>query len=315
MKAGAYLRAETLQQALEALEKGGCMVLAGGTDVLVKARERDPYGEKTLLDIARVPELRGLNETEGTLEIGAAVTLSEILESEKVKRAAPLLWQAAFQVGSTQIRNRATLAGNVANACPAADCIPALLVLGAAVELQSTAGRRTVPVEQLFKACPACLRHAGMHVKTCFFADPMAQKLLLKPGELIVSIRVKKQQPEEKSLFYKLRQNANIGMAVMNLALAGKLDAQQRIVDVRASMGGLFAKPCLLESCVAPLIGRKLTEEALQACAAAAAERMDAGAKSLADFAYKRAVMPQLLTDGLRALFWNVPIDGEEEPI
>lgn len=315
MRAGGYLCAKTLQQALEALEKGGCMVLAGGTDVLVKAHERDPYGEKTLLDISRVPELSGLNETEDALEIGAAVTLSEILESEKVKRAAPLLWQAAFQVGSTQIRNRATLAGNVANACPAADCIPALLVLGVTVELQSSAGRRTLPVGQLFKACPACLRHAGMHVKTCFFIDPVVQKLLLKPGELIVSIRVKKQRPGEKSLFYKLRQNANIGMAVMNLALAGRLDAQGRVADVRASMGGLFAKPCLLESCVAPLIGHKLTEEALQACAAAAAQRMDADAKGLADFAYKRAVMPQLLTDGLRALFGGVPIDGEEEAI
>ena len=155
----------------------------------------------------------------GRLSVGAAVTLTELLNSRAVRDTASLLWQSASHAANRQVRNRATLAGNLANACPASDCIPALMVLGASVTAQGPEGRREIPLRELFRSCEACLRHAGMQVRTCYFLETATKKLTLRPGELIVSVEVPKQPTEERSLFYKLTENQSAGMAVLNFAM------------------------------------------------------------------------------------------------
>ena len=147
----AYARPETLEEALSFLKRHGADTrpLAGGTDVMVDLRSGKleiPY----LLDISRLPDLQGISLTPEGLSIGAGVTISEIYRSPLVVQHAPSLIKACAFFGSPQIRNVATMGGNVGNASPSADTAPPLLVHGAKGVLASEEGERTVPVEDLF---------------------------------------------------------------------------------------------------------------------------------------------------------------------
>ena len=176
MKAEGYVRPASLAEAAAARAEGG-IIIAGGTDVMVKGRARGVYAGRTLVDVSKLEELRQVRERDGAVEIGAACTLAELCEHPLIAGKLPLLADACAHVGGVQIRNRATIGGNVVNACPASDVIPALMVLGARV--RTTA--RELPLDALFRACPACLRHEGMLVRTCYFPDAAAKKTVLEP--------------------------------------------------------------------------------------------------------------------------------------
>jgi CO/xanthine dehydrogenase FAD-binding subunit len=147
----AYARPETLDEALFFMKNHGADAcpLAGGTDVMVDLRSgklKIPY----LLDISRLPDLQGIALTEEGLSIGAGVTISEIYTSPLVAEHAPSLIKSCAFFGSPQIRNVATMGGNVGNASPSADTAPPLLVHGARAVLACENGERIVPVEDLF---------------------------------------------------------------------------------------------------------------------------------------------------------------------
>lgn len=147
-----YARPRTLDEALLFLKGHGLDTrpLAGGTDVMVDLRSgklKTPY----LLDISRLPELQGISMSEEGLSIGAGVTISEIHSSPLVAEHAPSLIKSCAFFGSLQIRNVATIGGNVGNASPSADTAPSLLVHGAKAVLAGPEGERTVPVENLFE--------------------------------------------------------------------------------------------------------------------------------------------------------------------
>lgn|GEM_PF-363089 len=300
MNVGGYLRVSTIDEALSAAADGA-MVISGGTDVMVKGRDSRAYAGRVLVDLGQVDGLHELVAHAGGVEVGAAVTLSELVESEVACAAVPLLVEAARHVGSVQTRNRATLAGNVANACPAADCIPALMVLGASVCVMGPTGEREVPIAELFRETPACLRHDGMRVRTCYFPDPATKKLRLAPGELIRSVRVPAEDADERHLFFKLTETRGVGLGVMNLALVGRVEGGV-VRELHASMGGLFARPCLIDGCVAPVVGTRAGSEGLAACSALLAEKIAAESPQLARYAYKVRVAPALLADGIDAL-------------
>lgn len=147
----AYARPETLDEALLFLKNYGADMcpLAGGTDVMVDLRSgklETPF----LLDISRLADLQGIALSEEGLSIGAGVTISEIYASPLVAEHAPSLIRSCALFGSPQIRNVATMGGNVGNASPSADTVPPLLVHGAKAILASESGKRTVAVEDLF---------------------------------------------------------------------------------------------------------------------------------------------------------------------
>lgn len=293
------------------LMRGPSLIFAGGTDLMVKARERSWYEKKAFLDISEIEELKEIRETEAFVEIGAGVTLTGLLSSEAVQKNLPLLCQAVSKVGCRQIRNRATLVGNVANACPASDCIPALMVLDAAAVVQGPKGSRTVLLPELFRETKSCLRHEGMHVKTCFYGETMQKKLFLETGEWIKSIQIRKQKANEKGLFYKLTRNRSSEMAIVNIAAeVRQSEAGSRI---RASVGGVFPKPRLFpELEVVP--GRKEeTEEKIRQYAAACAQCMELLQDMLADYPYKKQVAGYLAEAAFQELLLGIPMEDREE--
>jgi len=132
-------------------EQGQARVVAGGTDLLIQLMEEGQEEALTLLDISQIDEIRGITESEGFLLIGASTTIAELSFSELIWKKARALSQGARSLGSPQIRNVATIGGNVVNAQPAADTSVPLIALGAEAKIVSSKGERWVLVEDLFQ--------------------------------------------------------------------------------------------------------------------------------------------------------------------
>jgi carbon-monoxide dehydrogenase medium subunit len=151
MRAFAYERPTRLDDALAMLADGAdARPLAGGTDLIIRLRD-GTLRPRTVVDVKRIADLdRAIDPMDGWLRIGARTTMTDLLRDERVRRDYAALAEAAAYVGSLQIRNRATLAGNICNASPAADTAPALLVYGARVVAVGQAGRRTISLDDFF---------------------------------------------------------------------------------------------------------------------------------------------------------------------
>lgn len=146
-----YLAPRTAEEALDQLARygGDARLIAGGTDLMIWIRKRK-YSPKALIDITGIEDFRRLEEGRGGLSIGAAVTHAEAALHGGIRKMAPALSEACASVGSPQIRNIATVAGNVVSAQPAADAAVALVALGARAEILSAGGVRVEPVEDLY---------------------------------------------------------------------------------------------------------------------------------------------------------------------
>lgn len=147
-----YARPGSLAEAVALLADRGpdARVLAGGTDLVIRLRDGS-LAPSLVVDVKRVPELApGIRVDGGNLVIGATTVMTDVAADVLVRRDFPALAEAAAVVGSVQIRNRATLAGNVCNASPAADTVPALLVHGAVAVAAGPDGTRRIPVDDLF---------------------------------------------------------------------------------------------------------------------------------------------------------------------
>ena len=146
MNSFSYVRPTTVDETVALLDEYGtdAKLLAGGTDLLVNLRSHRML-PRLIIDVKRVAELTtGIEEADGALRFSATASMTDVIGDERVRRYYPALVEAAAVVGSIQIRNRATLAGNVCNASPAADTVPALLVYGAEVTVMGRSGTRHV---------------------------------------------------------------------------------------------------------------------------------------------------------------------------
>ena len=148
----AYYKPGSLEEAVKFLsEKPKTVVLAGGTDIMILLRRNKEECEH-ILDIKAIPETKVLSFTEGEgLFIGASVTVNEICEDEEIRKKYPAFSQAADTLASYQIRNRATVVGNICNASPGADLAPPLLVYNAKVHIASVETNRVVELSEFFK--------------------------------------------------------------------------------------------------------------------------------------------------------------------
>jgi CO/xanthine dehydrogenase FAD-binding subunit len=194
-----YLRPRTLEEALEILEnQGPAVIYNGGTDVLVRIQE-GLLEVKTLMDIKAILELGGIKyDNSRGLRIGALSTLNEICQNEAVKGFYPLLAQAAHSIGSMQIRNRATLVGNICNASPLADTAPVLLVTGAMIIAAGKGYTREIPVEEFFK---------GVR-KTC-----------LRQGEIVIEVVIPPVKDRLKGVFLKHSRRKDVDLSSINAAM------------------------------------------------------------------------------------------------
>jgi len=152
MHAFSYERPATLARAVALLEAHGpeARVLAGGTDLIIRLRDGS-LAPTVVVDLKRIAELEpGIREADGRLVIGATTVMTDIAADARIRRRFEALAEAAAVVGSVQIRNRATLGGNICNASPAADTAPALLVYGAEVVAAGPGGSRRIPIGDFF---------------------------------------------------------------------------------------------------------------------------------------------------------------------
>jgi CO/xanthine dehydrogenase FAD-binding subunit len=275
--APASVRPRTLAEVLEALAQDPSRrLLAGGTDLLVQAKDAGDI-PSNLIDVSAVPELRGIEERGNDLWIGAGATHTEVLRSPLVQRDAPALPPACAVIGGPQIRNRGTIGGNLANASPAADTVPALYVADAVVEIASARGTREVPVDAFVVG---------------------RRQTVLQPGELVVGVRIPRRR-ERRGAFLRLGQRQAQAISKISVAVtwAGPAD---RPDDVRIAFGAVA--PTVVRAPRAEAILRQRGLRALaEACAAAADEvRPIDDLRSTA--VYRRAMAGVLLDRAVHAV-------------
>jgi CO/xanthine dehydrogenase FAD-binding subunit len=214
-------------------ENPGLVPIAGCTDVMVREPEAlaDLPG---VLDLLAVPELRGIREGDGEVEIGAATTFAELRVAPLVRRRFPALADAASQVGGWQIQNRATIGGNVVNASPAGDSLPVLLALGARVVVAGAGGERTVPYDVF---------HTGY------------RETALGPGELVNALVLPAPVAGSRQLFRKVGTRAAQAISKVVVAMLARLESG-RLVSVRLGAGSVGATPVRLRAVEEALFGR-----------------------------------------------------------
>lgn len=218
-----------LGEALAILGRGGCVPLSGGTDVFPALVDRPPV---PLIDLSRIAGLRGVTRSETDIVFGAATTWTDIVRAD-LPPAFDALKQAAAQVGSIQIQNRATVGGNLCNASPAADGVPPLLALDAAVELASAHGKRVLPLGDFLCGNRSTAR---------------------APDELLVAIRVPRDIETASSVFTKL--GARKYLVISIVMIAAVVDVQDGLIRrARVAVGAASAVARRLRALEDRLVG------------------------------------------------------------
>jgi aerobic carbon-monoxide dehydrogenase medium subunit len=271
-----FYQPATLQEASRLRKDNGPggRFLAGGTDLVIAMKEKGLL-PKYIVDLKRVPGLAGIRENgDGSITLGALTTLYTIETSALIKRKYPFLAQSAAEVGSIQIRNRATIGGNMANASPSADTSPALMALGATATIANGAGARTVAVEDFFTG-------PGQNVMNA--DDILSEITIPKTAANLVGEYIKFSPREMMDLAY-------VGVAVAyNL---GAQSANDKICSgVRIVLGAVAPTPIRAKRAEAALEGQILGEALAEKAGQIAAEEAKpiSDVRSSAD--YRRAMV------------------------
>jgi CO/xanthine dehydrogenase FAD-binding subunit len=248
-----YERPRDLAEAIDFLARHGAetKIIAGGTDVMVDLRAKT-LGATYLLDVSRLAELKGIERVDGELHVGAGVTISEIESSPILAQDAPALQKCALTFASRQIRNVATIGGNVAHCSPCGDTVPPLVIHEAQVVLAGEGGRRRIPIETVAAGPYAC----------SLPSDALIVKFILKPARV------------DFAAFQKIGRRRALAIARMSLAAMLRRDAQGRINFMRLSLGACTPTPQRMQSVEELLTDRRPTEALLWEAGALLAEEM-----------------------------------------
>lgn len=225
-------------------------ILAGGTDLLVKIRS-GLITKRVLFDISGLEEIGGIADEGDNLRIGAGVRMQELAESNVVQNSLPFLSMAASQMGSPQIRNRATVGGNISSASPCADSVPPLMAAGAKLKLRSQAGDREVSLENFMKD---------------------AGQTSIRDHEVLTDIIVPKLAAGCQSRFFKVGRRKALAVSVINLAGWLKADPTGVVKDVKIVLGSVAPTAFRANGAEAVLKGKIATREIMQNAAKKAAE-------------------------------------------
>lgn len=208
-----YLRPDTLAAALEALGQHPCAILAGGTD-FYPARVGRPVTDD-LLDITAIPELHGVEDQGDHWRIGAAATWTDV-SAAPLPTAFEALRLAGREIGGAQIQNAGTVCGNLCNASPAADGVPALLALGASVEVRHAGGTTALPLDQ-------------------FILGP--RRTRLEPGQLVTAVLIPTPARDAVSGFTKLGARRYLVISIVMAAASLEFAGDGRIAAARVAVG------------------------------------------------------------------------------
>ena len=232
----------SLQEASRLLKENGPggRFLAGGTDLVIAIKEKGLV-PKYIVDLKRVPGLSDIREnSDGSITIGALATMRQVETSPLILKKYPFVAQSAAEVGSIQIRNRATIGGNMANATPSADVAPALIALNATAKIASAGGERTVPMEEFF-------RGPGQNV--------------MNADEILTEITIPKTSPQLVGEYIKFSPRDMMDLAYIGVAVAYNLGNGKKCDGVRIVLGAVAPTPIRAKNSEALLEGKVLTEE------------------------------------------------------
>jgi CO/xanthine dehydrogenase FAD-binding subunit len=245
-----YEAPETLESAvaLLAAASGDARVLAGGTDLLVQLRA-GLIEPELVVDVKRIPEVHEIVAENGGFRIGAAVTGADLDEHPEVGKMWPGVVEAVELIGSTQIQGRATMVGNMCNASPAADSVPAMIAVGAIVRIIGPGGRRELPVEEV------CIAPG---------------KTSLAKGEIVTSVFLPKRPPSTGDAYLRFIPRTEMDIAVVGAGVCLTLDGRGTCTAARVGLGAVAPRPLLVSEAADALIGTKVDDAALERLAEAA---------------------------------------------
>jgi len=245
-----YLAPTTPEDAARALLAGGpaSRPLAGGTDLLVQLRS-GRMAKGLIVDLKRVPGAIGVRREGGGFVIGAATPGIALGEDEALVKAWPGVVEAANLIGSTQVQGRASMGGNLCNASPAADSVPALVAARAVCIVVGPGGRREVPAERITKG---------------------PGETTLEPGEFVLEFRLPPRPARASDAYLRSIPRTEMDIAVVGAAVSLALDGAGVIVDARIALGAVAPTVVAPEAAAEAIVGSTLDEAALARLDAAA---------------------------------------------
>ncbi len=280
-----YCAPESVAEAVALLACGGrAAALAGGTDLLVQMRA-GARAPATLVDLKRIPGLCGVAFDHDAMRIGAATRCAVLTRDASLAAGWPGLREAAGLIGSTQVQGRASLGGNLCNASPAADSVPALVANRARVLIAGPDGERSVAVAE-FPLGPG--------------------RTVLADGEFVHAIELPRRAPRTADAYLRFTPRTEMDIAVAGAAVSLTLDEGGVCTDARIALGAVAPTVLLATEAAAALIGSPCDEEALAACAhaASAAARPITDRRGTADF--RRQVIGVLVRRAVRVALARV---------
>jgi CO/xanthine dehydrogenase FAD-binding subunit len=279
-----YHEPKTLSEAGRILDEMGveASILAGGTDLMVNMK-RGKASPKNVVSLSRIAELKQAGRDQGSLTIGACVTVADLRELEEVKAEYKGLSEAAGLLGSPLIRNLATVGGNIVTARPAADLPPPLIAYGATIGLKKEAGERTLPLEEFFKG---------------------PGETMIEPGEILCSVVLRQPPLYSGGGYVKLGVRRALEISLVNVAAFFALDGPSGpIKEARVVLGAVAPTPIRALSAEQVLMGER-PDDALFEKAGEAASK---DAKPIDDFRasadYRREMVKVLTGRALREAY------------
>ncbi len=284
-----YVNAKTTNEVLKLLAECGprARIVAGATDLMLELERGTRQGIDTLIDVTRIPGLDSISRDEnGIIHIGPLVTHNDAASSKLIREQGYPLARAAWEVGSPQIRNRGTVAGNIITASPANDTITPLMALEASVTLASTRGERTLPLREFYTG---------------------VRKNVMQPDEMLVDISFKALDSSRRGTYIKLALRRAQAISVVNIAIILKMEAA--IIKTASITMGAVA-PIIIHARDAELFleDKELRDDVIEYAAKLAANAARPIDDLRASASYRREMVRVLSVRGLKSLR-----DGQEQ--
>jgi len=278
-----YYRPSSISEALNLLEqyKGDAKIIAGGTDVLVQIRHKQ-LSPRVIVDITRIPGLDQIREEQGIIKVGALVTHSQAEQSLLVREKAPALSEGASHVGSPQIRNLGTIAGNLVSGQPGADTAIPLLALGAKVKLATVKGESTIPLNE-------------------FFVD-IGKTAIDGTYGLITEILIPVQKRGETSVYLRLASRRALALPILAVCVALSADLKKkRFLHSSITLGPVARTPMKAVEAEELLKDAPVEEKVIREAVRRAAQTSDPRDSLLRGCSdYRKAMVENLVERGIR---------------
>jgi carbon-monoxide dehydrogenase medium subunit len=278
-----YQKVITLEEAFDAYlnSNSPTVFMAGGTDLIVQIKEGIIRPQR-VIDIKGIPKMDGFSISDNEFSIGSLTTVRTLETSHAAFREVPLLTQAAAKLGSVQVRNRATIGGNLCNAAPSAELAPALMALDAQAVIYGKTGTRVIDLSDFFLA---------------------PGSTILEKGEILTSLKIPLTGSRQGAVYYKLTTRKAMDIAFVGVAVLLELDEEGQTKKARIALGAVAPTPIRVPSAEKVLEGRVLDTDAIQESAELAAQACQPISDLRASAGYRREMVNHLCRQGLSAAF------------